>query len=1654
MEKKFRLLSILLALTILLSPIASMTNNIVNAEELNIGIEEVLENVEGKSEEETADFQEETFNDEEVSEDIEDEVEGTEGIKKETDQASGTQELEVEETQDDMEVIETKQINSLQSQEDEIREFIKVRVEGFSDTLYNEEILFTQEMNSTLDLLESAVGAENIDGGGSPSGYFITGILGEEGAPNSGWSYYVKFKSGDVVQPMLAVDKFEGLTNYYGELVCEEVVFYVTSYSGANILTKVPVVTVENDGASFIINITNNEVGNTPIKDVDIKIQGGRSYRTDEEGQAAFTLYDEGIYNITISKDHDFPMIVRQHLVLVSEGAEGENEDNEDEEEPIEDFQKKINSAIDGLRDYFTLMNERLDSSWNTHPTFYNPLEALALNVTSKNIEKDVEDIANKVKINNNAGTLPYAMNIIALISSGQNPQDYVDLLVAGQQEDGSFKVGRVEQTEWSVIALDMAQADYNEEKAANRIIERNQNRDSVDLLAIAVTALAPHKDIEGVEDFIDSKLVKIKSQQLETGGFEVAMGMENSLTLSYVVSALVANGIDPLTDEEWIVDGNTLLDVLLKYKSLNYFIYNDVYGDYYLKDEATEQAFIALTDLQQMESSYRNVQKITSNVGTIGEGLSKIRDYLTTTEGRTNSSLQDVDVFYTWLDALAIIHTSNDLEKDYLDIQSKLKLNRKDDVLSLSEDIMGLIASGEIFGNLDKDYIGDLVALQDEQGEFKEEGKESNVYKQSYAIIALDMANGEYDVDKAVESLINMAEEGHFESVEETAWALIALSKHKDVDGVSQLIDSSIAYLKSNQSDDGGYDMMGYGDTPQYTGLVIQALIANGIDPLSSQWEKGDKTLLESLLNDQLADGTFRWCEMFGNYVDITSTERGFAALADLYTGESMYHSVESVLDSSDIIENTLDEVSEYVKEQNQYNYLQSMALSILGVDKEELSQKFELREDEIDRIYIAYDDPTEAHAKNIMGIIAIGENPRDFQGKNYVTILEESQRENGEFNIEGDKTNRIGDQVYAIIALDMADGEYNFEKAIDILTDNYEAISKPSIYVISETIIALSNHKDMEGIQEKIDDYIEDLKEYQTETGGFGYYKNDTDESSEYISIAIQAIVAAGKDPLSIEFQKNGKSALDGLMTYKRNNYFIYDQTKSSYKEYTEQATGMALAALVDLYNQESMYHILEMEYEEDNQDLTIKEVIEALRSYYSNKDKFTFRSALGYNHTSDNLGIDLIAIGNKFKTNESPVSASEHVGNIMGLIASGKDPYNHNGKDYVRDLANVQNAEGKFIIGVYDDYPTTQAFSVLALDMVGADYNKDKARDALLGYQNEDGSFNGVDETGMVLVALGKYKDESRVQTAISKGLNYLKEQQDENTGGFIVWGGENGYSASAVLQGLVAVGENPLSLEWTKDGKTIIDSLMNFYKDGYFENVSKWGSGSEIDSITEQAFIALSDVYRGKSMFNEILFVPGEFARIAIYMPDTSKITEGDSRALYVIGYDDADKVVPVGDVIWTSSDTEIAEIDEDGNIVFKKAGEVRITAQVKGTEIKDSIDLEIFEKDFEIEYMGDVEVINGNQANAKVRIKNLSQDAKPATLIITLYEENTDVLSNYSAVRMEINSQEELELSAGFLVPKSGDYYIKVFVWDDLDTQNIIMEDSVELDMAS
>lgn len=302
--------------------------------------------------------------------------------------------------------------------------------------------------------------------------------------------------------------------------------------------------------------------------------------------------------------------------------------------------------------------------------------------------------------------------------------------------------------------------------------------------------------------------------------------------------------------------------------------------------------------------------------------------------------------------------------------------------------------------------------------------------------------------------------------------------------------------------------------------------------------------------------------------------------------------------------------------------------------------------------------------------------------------------------------------------------------------------------------------------------------------------------------------------------------------------------------------------------------------------DRQIDIEDILNELKDYYNdNGEDFGFRTAAAYNMTSNNISDDIELIKYRFKPTENSTSASQSVGNIIGLIASGRDPRNYNGKDYVKTLQESQNNEGKFMIGQYDDYPTTIAFSILALDMVDANYNVDKAISALLSHRKTDGSeFGGIDETAMSIMALANHRDISGVNAVIEQGLSYIRANQLDS-GGFESWGAENPYSISAVIQSLVALGENPLDEKWMKNGKTMLDALLNFKEEGekYFVNKSQWGN--DISMATDQAFAAISDLHNMKSMFYELKPYDEDNVKVVeITAPSSYKFKNGEEARL--------------------------------------------------------------------------------------------------------------------------------------------------------------------------
>lgn len=227
----------------------------------------------------------------------------------------------------------------------------------------------------------------------------------------------------------------------------------------------------------------------------------------------------------------------------------------------------------------------------------------------------------------------------------------------------------------------------------------------------------------------------------------------------------------------------------------------------------------------------------------------------------------------------------------------------KKSNAVYCGENIMTIISAGQDPYNYEyKDgkinYVRMLVKSQKGDGQFvlSEGFDNGNIKSLAYSIIALDMTGEEYNIEKAVKALLKLNKDKKYNNtnygeIGYKAMSIIALSKHKNIEGVENFIDECIKEFKSKQNDKGGFNG-GHNkiNSSVTTAMVIQGLIANDVKPLS--WFNSGKSMLDSILEHQKDNGEFIDADGEANS-DYIASDNCYAALSDLYTGESMYKTI-----------------------------------------------------------------------------------------------------------------------------------------------------------------------------------------------------------------------------------------------------------------------------------------------------------------------------------------------------------------------------------------------------------------------------------------------------------------------------------------------------------------------------------------------------------------------------------------------------------------------------------------------------------------------------------------------------------------------------------------------------------------------------------------
>ena len=201
------------------------------------------------------------------------------------------------------------------------------------------------------------------------------------------------------------------------------------------------------------------------------------------------------------------------------------------------------------------------------------------------------------------------------------------------------------------------------------------------------------------------------------------------------------------------------------------------------------------------------------------------------------------------------------------------------------------------------------------------------------------------------------------------------------------------------------------------------------------------------------------------------------------------------------------------------------------------------------------------------------------------------------------------------------------------------------------------------------------------------------------------------------------------------------------------------------------------------------------------------------------------------------------------VLALSAIGKDPSDIAGHDLITPLTDYDFVTGQGING-----------PVWALAALGSmDYSAAAVKKYILFItetQRADGGWAlsldadsaDTDLTATAVIALSKYRNDEKADTAVNKAVDYLSSAQNDN-GGFSGWDGESSESSAQVLTALCELGISIDDSRFVKNGNTVLDSLMRFYipKNGFSHILS-----GECDQMaTEQGFYALAAARRAEN-----------------------------------------------------------------------------------------------------------------------------------------------------------------------------------------------------------
>jgi energy-coupling factor transport system substrate-specific component len=199
----------------------------------------------------------------------------------------------------------------------------------------------------------------------------------------------------------------------------------------------------------------------------------------------------------------------------------------------------------------------------------------------------------------------------------------------------------------------------------------------------------------------------------------------------------------------------------------------------------------------------------------------------------------------------------------------------------------------------------------------------------------------------------------------------------------------------------------------------------------------------------------------------------------------------------------------------------------------------------------------------------------------------------------------------------------------------------------------------------------------------------------------------------------------------------------------------------------------------------------------------------------------------------------SAGDLARTILALEGAGVNPRDFAGHDLVSALAKRRRGDGSF-----EGWPGTTAFAIVALRAAGGGVDSSiswlaKAQNGDGGWGDNPGSPSTADGTGAAMQAMPG-------TDAARHGLAYLRHAQRPN-GGFALGGsgGVNTQSTAWAVQGMIAVGTDPATVE--AGGKSPLEYLASLQQpDGHYrysassDQTPVWVTGQVLAATAGDAF----------------------------------------------------------------------------------------------------------------------------------------------------------------------------------------------------------------------